>query len=479
MKAIVVGAGGATRDLLGRLGDRWDVTVVDVDPSLLAAAGRVRPITPVQGDGSSRVVLDRAGLADADVVVAATGDDSVNLETCRIAREAGMVRVAALAISGDALAEYRKLQIPAVMPDGLAARILEQNLMPDRVPSTALAGGRAEAVEFRITPESPVRGRSLQELHSETWLVAAVMREGRLIVPRGDTVLTENDVVTVVGAGSDYSEMVRVFTAAEGRFPLDFGKRVAVVVDEPTDLRIRFPEAVALTRDSHATSTVVVHRDPETLRDESRAADLEEMLEGVDAAAGETEVYFRPVPGIPQRALRSVVREESIGVVVLAAPAPGPLVRARTVSALHRAARLGLPVLFSRGSNHFGHIVVPGRGTLAAEGAVRAAIDIAEHGSARVTAVAAIPQVFRIGADGRPAAERALTRIRDEAGLRGVEVRPRIRQGSPARVLEGLLGDADLLVIGMPSRAPSLLQPGIVGHLVAGAPCSVLVVPAR
>ena len=479
MRVIVVGAGGTTRDLLRRLGERWDVTVVDVNPELLVAARSVRPITAVQGDGSSRVVLERAGLEGADVVVAATGDDAVNLETCRIARGAGMVRVAAVANSNEALAEYRRLQIPTVMPDGLAARTLEQNLMPDRVPSTALAGGRAEAVEFRITADSPVRGRSLQDLHSETWLVAAVMREGRLIVPRGDTVLAEHDVVTVVGAGSDYSEMVRAFTAAEGRFPLEFGKRVAVVMDEPMDLRVRFPEAVALTRDSHATSTVVVHRDPETLRDESRAADLEQMLDTLDAAAGEIEVYLRPVPGPPHRALRSVVRDESIGCVVLPAPMPGPLGRARTVSALRRAARLGLPVLFSRGTHPYGHIVVPGRGTAAAESAVRAAIDIAEHGSAGVTAVAAVSAAFRMGTDGRASAQRALTRIRDEAALRGVEVRRRILPGSLVRALESLWDDADLLVLGMPPRAPSLLNPGTVGHLADGARCSVLVVPAR
>ena len=324
-----------------------------------------------------------------------------------------------------------------------------------------------------------MRGRSLQELHSETWLVAAVMRGGRLIVPHGDTVLSEHDVVTVVGAGSDYSEMVRAFTISEGRFPLDFGKRVAVVVDDPSDLRFRLPEALVLTRDSHATSVVVVHRDPETLRDESRAADLEHLLEAVTAGAGEVEVRLRPVPGPPYRALRSVVGDESIGAVVLPAPAPGLLGRARAVGALHRAARLGLPVLFSRGSHPYEHVVIAGRGTATAEGAARAVIDLAEHGRGRVTAVVAVPAVFRMGADGRAVAPRALTRLREDAALRGVEVRERIRRGSPGWMIEALPEDADLLVIGMPARSPSLLRPGDLGQLAAAARCSVLVVPAR
>ena len=152
MRAIVVGAGGATRDLLRRLGERWNVTVIDVDPGRLAAAEAVRPITGVVGDGSSRVVLERAGLALADVVVAAANDDSVNLEVCRIARDTGMVRVVALAISPDSQAEYRRLQVPTVMPEGLAARTLEQNLTPDRVPSTALAGVAPRRSSFGSPP---------------------------------------------------------------------------------------------------------------------------------------------------------------------------------------------------------------------------------------------------------------------------------------------------------------------------------------
>ena len=176
MRLIVVGARGATRDLLRRLGERWEATVVDPDIDLLARAANVREIDQVVGDGSSRVILSRARIGDVDAIVAATGDDDVNLEVCRLGIEAGLVRVIAVAVDPERLAAYRDLGVAAFAPDSLAARRLETQLEPRRVSSVAFADGRAEAIEVRITDDSPVRGLALKDLHSESWLVATVGR---------------------------------------------------------------------------------------------------------------------------------------------------------------------------------------------------------------------------------------------------------------------------------------------------------------
>ncbi|MDH3426624.1 MAG: NAD-binding protein, partial [Acidimicrobiia bacterium] len=101
LNLIVVGSGGTTRQLLGRLGESWEVTVIDVDADRLARAEKVRPVELVEGDGSSRVVLERAGLDNADALVAATADDDANLEACRIASETGLLRVFAVAADPD------------------------------------------------------------------------------------------------------------------------------------------------------------------------------------------------------------------------------------------------------------------------------------------------------------------------------------------------------------------------------------------
>ena len=316
MKLIVVGARGVTRDLLRRLGERWQVTVVDSDADRIAVAGKVRDIDGLEGDGSSRVVLDRAGIGHADSLVAATLDDDVNLEVCRIGIDIGILRIAAVAADPERIGDYRAMDVSVWSPDSLAARQLEIGLEPRRVSSTAFAQGKAEAIEFRIAPDSPVRGASLKGIASESWLVAAILRDGRLIVPHGDTVLETDDLVTVVGAARDFSLLVRTFTSDAARFPQDFGNSVAVALDGPDDLAGPFAEAVSLTRNSLANTVIVVHRRIESLREQVRVEEVSDLLAAAADRAEGVELRFRPVDGIPARILGVVADEESVGVVV-------------------------------------------------------------------------------------------------------------------------------------------------------------------
>lgn len=480
MRVIVVGAGGTTRELLRRLSEVWDPTVVDTDPERLAEAEKVRRIVPVVGDGSSQVVLKRASLDEADALVAATNDDSVNLEVSRIGLEAGLLRVLAVAADPERLADYRELQVPAFSPDSLTARHIEVNLEPRRVSSTAFADGRAEAIEVRIAPDSPVRGKALKELRSESWLVAAILRGGRLIVPHGDTVLEMDDLVTVVGAAADFSLIVRTFTGGEARFPLDFGKRVAVAVDSVGHLEGPVAEAINLTRNSQASSLVLVHRRLENVRDEARAAEISELLDRASELAEAIEVRRRAVDGPPSRALISLPQDESVGLLVLPAPGSGEVLgRLSVVRLLRSIFDARRPVLVSRGSHPYDHILVPARDTRIGRAATRAAIDLAAYAKATLTGVAVVPPAFLTGADTKDEARRAVTHLHEEAAVQGVTVRRKLRQGNPARVITDLAVESRLVVLGVPARKPSFLRLGIVGHIVQRVSSSVLLVPSQ
>lgn len=478
MRLIVVGARGATRDLLRRLGERWEATVVDPDVELLARAANVRQIDQVVGDGSSRVTLGKARIGEADAIVAATGDDDTNLEVCRLGIGAGLVRVIAVVVEPERLPEYRELGVAAFAPDSLAARRLEIQLEPRRVSSTAFADGRAEALEVKITDDSPVRGLALKDLHSESWLVAAVVRGEQFIVPHGSTVLRAGDLVTVVGATHDYSRIVRTFTSGEARFPLDFGKGVLVAVDSAAEADAALGEALALARSSSATEIVVAHRDIRSIRDESRAEEVERLLERVRGYAGGSDLRFHPIAGVPSKGLDSVIAEQSVGVVVIPTPPADSTGRLKAVRLLRSTLDWKLPVLFARGSQPYHEIVSPARATPAGLAAARAAIDIAGTGNGSVTAVAVVPPAFITGSDGREDAVHALALMREEASVLDVPVERILRQGNPVRVIISSLDDAGLLVLGRARRRATVFTPGIVGHLLERAPISVLVVPA-
>jgi Trk K+ transport system NAD-binding subunit len=479
MKAIVVGAGGSTRELLRRLSEMWDVAVVDTDEARLDAASSLRPFELVRGDGSSALVLRRAGLEEADALVAASDDDDLNLEAVRIALEAGLLRVVGIASDPERVADYRALDVPVFAPDRLIARQVEVLLEPRRVASTGFAQGKAEAIEFVVAPDSPVRGKRLRQLHSKTWVVAAVLRDDELIIPQGSTKFEAGDRVTVVGAAADYASIVDTFTSGESRFPLNHGRKVGVALDGQEDLDITVSEALGLVRNSQAEELMVVHRDLATERDVSRVEEVEQLLEKLEAKAEGAAVELRPVTGTPADALISMAQAESVGVIVAPAPPAGRILgRLRTSRLINRVGKAGVPVVLSRGGSPYGSILVPARRTVSGEAAGRAAIDLARSSGAGLVGVSVVPATFVSGSEAVEDARISAAWLREEAAVQGVHVRRRVRRGNPVRVMEELSVGANLLVLSTPALPMVPWHLGITGHLIQRVDCSVLLVPA-
>lgn len=479
MRAILVGAGDLGCELLKRIGDSWVVTVVDQDPERLAAAQQVRSVPVVEGDGSSRIVLKRAGLERAAAVIAATNDDETNLEAIRLASEAGVHRIISRVNDPSRASEFRSWGASVVFPKSLAARQLELSLENRRVSSVAFAEGRAEAMEFRLTEDSPVRGRLLKTFRSSPWIVGAILRRNELVIPHGDTCFEAGDLVTVVGASSDFAEMVRTFTSGEGRFPLDFGKRVVLPIEGESDLDITFGEAVQLVRGSRASSLLLVHRDPSLIRDEAKAAGVQKTLQLASELAEGVEIRTRAVSSKPARVLGELHVEESVGVIVVRGTQKGWFDRRRALRAPSLVSWAGRPVLVSRGSAPYRKIVVPARRTPSGRAAIRAAIDLARFNKADLIGVSIVDPIFLAGPDAEKDAVASMAWLEEEAAVHGVRVDPLIERGNPVRLLRQIADSADLMVLGIGARLGALVLRRGIGSLVArGTSKSVLLVPA-
>jgi Trk K+ transport system NAD-binding subunit len=477
MRVIVLGAGGTGRELLRRLGSAWEVVLIDTDTGRLEQAGLVREVETVVGDGSSSVVLSRAGLAEAAALVAATPDDEANLEAIRIAKEAGLLRVIAVAGDPDRIEDYRALEVPVFSPNGLAARSVELALEPRRVASSAFAGGKAEAVEFEIAPDASVAGKRLRDLHSQTWVVAAVLRGEQLIVPHGETTLEIGDRVTVVGAASDYAAIVDTFTSGVSTFPLSFGRKVAVAVEAEADIGSVLVEAAGMVRDSRAdVLTVVLPRTPGHGDDEGVRARLEEA---VTAAVDGIDVEFRVAEGSVAEGLVGVLADESVGVIVVPGTDPGARYgRFKIARLLNAYAAAGIPILLARSTGSYDEVLVPARRTASGDAAARAAIDLAHNTGAPLSGIAAVAPAFvATRTDTLEEAQLAMAWLREEAAVHGVTVHRRVRRGNPVRVISGLTTPSSLLVVGAPDPPIRGLTLGISGLVAARVSCSVLLVP--
>lgn len=478
MKAIVVGAGGGTRELLRRLGEAWTVTVVDISGQRLEAIKEISPVHVVVGDGTSRLTLQRAGLAEADAVVAAADDDEVNLEVCRLARQNGVLRVVAVAASPERISSYRRIGVTAFSPGSLVSRHVELSLEHRRYTSMAFADGRAEAIEFHLGDDSPIAGKALKEIHAEHFIIGAVLRGDELIIPHGDTMLQPGDRVTVVGLGVHFPEIVRTFTSGEARFPLDFGKHVGVVLEEEEDLNGPVAEAAHFVRNSAADSLLLIHRDPEHLSHGDTDSGLSGLLERVSEVAEGVEVRRLAVAEPPEKMLSDICRQESVGMLVHRPPRPGPLIgKLRAQKLVLLARRACVPVLVSRGSYPYKNILVPARQTLSAKAAERAAIDLARYMHADLTGMAIVDPTFVAGEDASQEAHRAIGWLKQEAAMQQVAVRGKIRRGNPVRSFLEAGAAADFMVLGAGRGVARPFEYAITTHIVYWSQKSLLLVP--
>jgi Trk K+ transport system NAD-binding subunit len=472
MKAIVLGAGDLTIRLLEQLTRRWDVVLVDSDRGRLARAAQAGPVEVVLASAPLLQSLERAGLAGAAVLLAASGDDEMNLEACRLAAEYHVPSVA-VAADPESLEDYRRVGARAVSADRLAARRLVSALEPQRILSAGLAGELAEVVDIRVASRSPVCGRPLRSIDLRGWLVVGVLRDDRLEVPHGDTVLRSGDVVTLVGEEATHQQVMAAFTSGIPRFPTEFGPRVAVALDSEADLVGPVAEAAHLAAHSAAEGLTIVHRRREERESSPR------LVEETCATVTGLSVTTLSVEGDPRRALLQGLPAAEAGVLVVPAPdGTGNRWRWEVTRLVGAAVHLRLPILVSRHSLPYRRVLVPARDTVAARAAAEVAIDIAAYVGSHLVGLAVIPPIFIAADNARDQAIRAAGRLQMEAAAHGVEVRREIRQGNEVRLFTDACEEHTLVVLGV-RRRPRVFAPGITAHLVRRLSSSVLVVPAR
>lgn len=478
MKAVVVGAGASARDLINRLGDAWNIVVVDTDPERLEIIAGTREVDTVLGDGSSALVLSEAGISGAIACVAASGHDDINLEVSRLALEAGVEQVIAVVRIPDRAAAYRDLGVETVIPARLAAQSLEVAMEPRKLKSTTFADGRAEAVEFEISPDSPVEGMALREIHSPLWVVAAVLRDGELVVPHGDTVLMSGDRVTVVGAATDFSQVVRTFAGGVSRFPLGFGRKVVVPLADAADRASTVKEAAYFVRNTNAEELLVVHRDIGSIKSQAEADDFEDLLVSTTTQELGVEVRFRTVETSPYEACVSIASRESVGAIVVEMPKRSRLrPYARIPAVLDALAPAEVPILFTRGDAKFTTIISPVTRTPTGDAACRAAIDIARRSGSGLIGVSVASPTF-MGTDDMMERRAATAWLHREAAVHEVESSSEVVRGNPVKVIAATTAPDTLLVVSMPSFPMNTIRPGIGVWAAARARGSVLFVPS-
>jgi len=222
MRVAIAGAGNVGRSIAAELiGNGHAVMLIERDPGAMRTA-TVPRAEWVLADACEFASLEEAGLATCDVVVAATGDDKVNLVVSLLAKtEFAVDRVVARVNRAEnewLFTEQWGVDVSVSKPRLMAALVEEAVSVGDLVRLMTFRQGQANLVEITLAPDGPHVGRAVRDvpLPRDAALVA-ILRGGRVLVPTGDDPLEAGDELMFL-CTSDVEDQVH--DVVSGAYPV-------------------------------------------------------------------------------------------------------------------------------------------------------------------------------------------------------------------------------------------------------------------
>lgn len=224
MKIIIIGAGEVGFHIAGHLtAEDKDVVVIDKNPEATRRVADNIDVQVLVGSGSSPVTLEEAGIHGAEIVLAVTDSDEVNLVSCLVADIVSPGTKKLARIRGehfDAYTEPLRQNAPhidtVINPEVEVVRTIERMMtVPGAVDVGEFADGRVKFVGVRLEEDSPLAGKRMLDLPAvldgRRLLIAAMLRQEELIIPRGADRLMAGDLVYFISEEQALAETMAIF----------------------------------------------------------------------------------------------------------------------------------------------------------------------------------------------------------------------------------------------------------------------------
>ena len=288
MRIIIVGC-GKVGELLTEYISRegHDVVVVDSDPQVIEDVVNEHDVMGIAGNGASNSVLTEAGADGADLLVAVTASDELNIMCCLVARKLGtkhtIARVRNPEYSDQMVFMRDEFGLSmTVNPEYDAAHeILRVIQFPEALRVDTFAKGRVDLVELKIDGEHPLCGRKLSEISAVLGvniLVCAVRRGDDVIIPSGDFTPESGDIIHITAPHTELAALFRKLGIEEKRIRSvmmigggkiafflakmleSFGIQVKLVESDPTraeQLADTLPKAMVIAGDGTDSDVLI------------------------------------------------------------------------------------------------------------------------------------------------------------------------------------------------------------------------------
>ena len=198
------------------LNDGHEVLVIEKDKRKCDIISTELGSIVQRGDSTESIVMDEAGMNRAEIAVAVTGDDEDNLMICQMAKKKFNVKRTISRINNPKNEHIFKLlgiDQTVSVTDLILAQIEREIPAHSLVHLLTLREAGAEFLEAQVPADSPVLGKPLREVGiPKDCNIPLIIREGKIIVPRGDTIMLAGDEVIAVTTIENEDVLERIFS---------------------------------------------------------------------------------------------------------------------------------------------------------------------------------------------------------------------------------------------------------------------------
>jgi trk system potassium uptake protein TrkA len=215
MYVVIMGGGRVGLNLASFLiSDGHDVTLIESDENLCNNAASELDALVICGNGTDTKTLEEANLKDADVFVAATGNDETNLLACVLVREYNVSKIIARVSDPSHGPAFKKIGVDSVIsPELTAASYLEKLIIRPKIADLVVLGrGDAELLDITLENDQVV-GKKISEISpQDSFIIVAIYENGNITIPKPDMVLKKGVKVSILVKTKFAKEVMKRFT---------------------------------------------------------------------------------------------------------------------------------------------------------------------------------------------------------------------------------------------------------------------------
>ena len=220
LNIIIVGGGKVGVTLVEQLAQEGhDITIIDQNAKVVESITNTYDAMGVIGNGASYSTQMEAGIENADLFIAVTNSDELNLLCCTVAKRAGNLAAIARVRTPDYSKEVdyfiEKLGLAMIInPDFVSSRVIAKILtLPTALDVTSFSHGRVNLVRIELPEDNPLCNRTIAELGRDgiiqQTVICAIERDGKVFIPSGDFIIRAKDIISFAASQRESRQFLK------------------------------------------------------------------------------------------------------------------------------------------------------------------------------------------------------------------------------------------------------------------------------